>query len=610
MREINKISQDLFDKLRSRFENLRLGDEKAKHTSDPEKAVFFNFDYNDGDIEEGEGNNLGNITISIMDGESLKIYFGRNISHNMEHEQRDRWFEFMQELRKFAKRNLMSFDTRDIARSNINLRDIKQQSKTDGAYSSMEFTNESRLYGTTKTSFENVGTARIRIIHSESVNPEQRGSRARHINAVYVENNQGERFKMQHNRLAEARAMARHISEGGAPYDDIGQHIVNMVREMEELGRFVRVMRRRTFEDTTTTTMVEAATEHYQSLHKQLNFMQGRRAYQNFVENFQPQAEQLDEVDVNEIKERFVKKIFDDRMTAALPHVYKAYQLHEQSQQRKIHSVSQVIKNHSPLQLAVNEGMDEYFKALSFTQPQELVVRVLEDIAERAVTQPDVAEFAQHWAKNYNTVTEDSDTKLQEHKAMAVQLVTHYLRDLRNLAENSDLRIQNEQLDQRFQDPDILGEDQTWAAPDSTEEVQELRHLLSNPLPAGVDGEDAVLKLSKILGNDTLADNIEQFAKVNGAEADARQTVVYWLQKNMPSVYQQLNMGDEEMDQADVKQPTSPQPIDATGETVPPAPTNNTGGTGMDTPQGANLAEDHGLHDLMRLAGMPSILVK
>ena len=51
--------------------------------------------------------------------------------------------------------------------------------------------------------------------------------------------------------------------------------------------------------------------------------------------NNEPQPQQLDEVDVNEIKERFVKKIFDDRMTAALPHVYKAYQLYEQQKQNQ-----------------------------------------------------------------------------------------------------------------------------------------------------------------------------------------------------------------------------------------------------------------------------------
>ena len=44
-REIEKIADDLFEKIRTRFENLNLGDNKAKATSDPKKARFFNFDY-------------------------------------------------------------------------------------------------------------------------------------------------------------------------------------------------------------------------------------------------------------------------------------------------------------------------------------------------------------------------------------------------------------------------------------------------------------------------------------------------------------------------------------------------------------------------------------
>ena len=261
----------------------------------------------------------------------------------------------------------------------------------------MEIATESRLYGTNKISFENVGSARIRIVHNENINPEVRGSRSRGIKAIFVENSQGERFRLQHNKLSGARAMARHIAEGGAPYDDVGQHINSMVAEMQELGRFVRVMKHRTFEDTTTTTMVEAAAQYYNNIHNQLNFMRGHRAYRAFVETFEPQTEQLDEVDVNELKEKFVKKIFDDRMMSALPLVNKAYNIYEQTQQRQLESVKSIVRHRAPLQLIANEGMDDYFRTVDFSDKKELVVRVLEDIANRAA-EPDVAQFAKHWA--------------------------------------------------------------------------------------------------------------------------------------------------------------------------------------------------------------------
>ena len=74
MKAIEKISAELFDKLKSRFENVSLGDKEANDTDDPEEARFFNFDY----VIDGKSH--GNITISIIDERSLKIYFSKNIS--------------------------------------------------------------------------------------------------------------------------------------------------------------------------------------------------------------------------------------------------------------------------------------------------------------------------------------------------------------------------------------------------------------------------------------------------------------------------------------------------------------------------------------------------
>ena len=90
MREIEKISENLFDKIRSRFENVSLGDEKAQATTDPADARFFNFDY-----VSKDGHNFGNVTISLIDNDSLKIYFGQNITDELDQTQQDEWFEFL-----------------------------------------------------------------------------------------------------------------------------------------------------------------------------------------------------------------------------------------------------------------------------------------------------------------------------------------------------------------------------------------------------------------------------------------------------------------------------------------------------------------------------------
>jgi hypothetical protein len=45
-----------------------------------------------------------------------------------------------------------------------------------------------------------------------------------------------------------------------------------------------------------------------------------------------PSADVEEEIDVDALRERFVKKIYDDRFTEALPYVYRAYK-HQQSMQ-------------------------------------------------------------------------------------------------------------------------------------------------------------------------------------------------------------------------------------------------------------------------------------
>jgi len=426
------------------------------------------------------------------------------------------------------------------------------------------------------------------------VNTEVRGSRARHINAIYVENDQGERFKMQHNKLAGARAMARHIAEGGVPYDDVGQHLNVMVQEMTELSRFVRGMRNRTFEDSTANGMVEAATSYYHGMHRQLNHLKGAKAYRSFVESFEPQAQQLDEVDVNSMKEKFVKKIFDDRMTAALPLVHKAYQLHEQAKQKQIDTVRSVVENRLPLKLLANEGMDEYIKALTFLHPTDLVVKVLEDIAQRALANPEISEFAKHWATNYNNVTEDSDQTLKENQALAVKLATHYLRDLRNLKEG--LRIGENEINYIDFDSGSEIMEGTWALPETPEDLEQLKTLMANPMEVGTDAENATSALYNLIGDDELFDRLGDLADNEGPRADARDVVKHFMKQEMPGLYDKLGLSDAaEMDQAIPAQTPAAAP-------PPPEPT-AAPGTGQPV-----VSEE--LAIIKRLSGIQSFLIK
>jgi hypothetical protein len=318
MREINKIAEGLFEKIRDRFEDVSLGNDTAKATTDPQKARFFNFDYVVDDT------NHGNITMSLIDEISLKVYFSKNISSDLDDEQKKEWYSFLRELREFARRNLLSFEPRDITRSTLKHRDIQQQSKADSTYDADEVVAESRMYGTLNRSFESFGPVRIKLAHTKPIMDESHGARSRNIQAIFVENDQGERFRLPFTNLTGARAMARHVSAGGVPTDDLGSHITEMVNEMSTLRPFVRGMARRTFEDAVTKEMVESAFGYHALLKNTLKKLKGKKGYTEFKESFKPALVE-DDANVAELKELFVKKTLDERIEQALPLVHKAY---------------------------------------------------------------------------------------------------------------------------------------------------------------------------------------------------------------------------------------------------------------------------------------------
>jgi hypothetical protein len=126
MKPIQIIAQDLFDKVRSRFSNLEMGDEAGAVTIDPAEARFFDFDF------ISEGNDLGRVSISLNDLGSLKIYYSQGITENQDDPAKKIWYSFLKEMRYFAMRRLLRFDTRDIAKTNLDKNDFQHLAATQG----------------------------------------------------------------------------------------------------------------------------------------------------------------------------------------------------------------------------------------------------------------------------------------------------------------------------------------------------------------------------------------------------------------------------------------------------------------------------------------------
>ena len=304
----NNIATDLFYKIRSRFSGLKLGAETGAITINPEEARFFDFDYMEGEQP------IGHVSISLAEPNSMKVYFSSGITESMDGDQKDKWYGFLKELRQFAKRRLVSFDTRDIAKDALDKRDFtflsqntqpQQPSLTQPVGESIM--SESAMYGSKTMSYQKLMDTRLIIKHNQAVMDDtQPGARTRHISALFVENQDGERFKYPFIHLAGARAMQRHVANGGVPYDDVGKSIVQMSEEIAQLKSFGNYVVRNDLMNSDTNGIVERSSNYLNSIREQLKALSKQRPYEAYKESFQAHdSQEIPQDVVEDFTEKF-----------------------------------------------------------------------------------------------------------------------------------------------------------------------------------------------------------------------------------------------------------------------------------------------------------------
>lgn len=331
MNATNNIATDLFYKIRSRFKGLKLGDEAGQITINPEQARFFDFDYMEGEQA------IGHVSISLAEENSMKVYFSTGITESMDGVQKNHWYGFLKELRQFAKRRLMSFDTRDITKDNLDQRDFaflaqhnkpKEQPNTVVKAVGEQIMSESQLYGTKTVSYQKLMDTRLIIKHSQAVMDDmQPGARTRNISALFVENQDGERFKYPFIHLAGARAMQRHVANGGLPYDDLGKSIINMSEEIAQLKSFSNYVVRNDLMNSDTNNIVERSQAQLNSLREMIQKLGKQSHYEAYKESFQAREQlEVPEEVVEDFKEKFTVRNFKEDIKSVFPVLYRLMQ--------------------------------------------------------------------------------------------------------------------------------------------------------------------------------------------------------------------------------------------------------------------------------------------
>lgn len=177
----------------------------------------------------------------------------------------------------------MSYDVRTFGKE-LTPRDFAHETIGKGNQMSDVNVNEGfkKMTGTSRSSYQKVGECRLIVRHINRVNEDKFGARSRNIKAIYVETKDGERFRMAENSLHGARAMARHLSNSGTPFDTVGLKITGMVNEMASLRDMVkeaRALRKDEHLSEDANGLVEQIRNRYIGIRETLRKMTGKIGY-------------------------------------------------------------------------------------------------------------------------------------------------------------------------------------------------------------------------------------------------------------------------------------------------------------------------------------------
>ena len=329
-------SQKLFDLLLSKDFDINTLDSSGKSITDIQEADIFSFDFISNTI------NYGTVVILMGDEKNFEIFFGDNIGRGLERDAKNTWYDLLYQLRMFAKRNMMSFSLKNINKLKHTMQGLA--TIKEGLYEGWN--------GTSKSSYNpQKNKTKLIIRHSKKI--AEGDQRFRNINSIFIENGDGERFKLPFKSIAGARAMARHVSEGNTPYDVFGLHITETVNNINTLGSFLRV--KSINESEASSKVVETCKHHNKKLKKNIKLMSGIRGYKKYVESWSPSTINEDEQIIEKVRNLLVPEgVSDDRVNDVLPVL--SHLISEYRAQKTITTESSNVENSTMRELTMFES--------------------------------------------------------------------------------------------------------------------------------------------------------------------------------------------------------------------------------------------------------------
>jgi len=178
-------AQQLYDLLVSRNFDPELLDSAGRPSQDPGETEVFSFDF-----QTENGNDYGTVVVMLGDENNMEIYFGDNIGRGMESDDKKEWFDFLYQLRMFAKRNLMSFGLKNLNRLRYSMQG--QAAIKEGLFESWQ--------GKKDVSW-NAGATESRLVIKHKRSLGEGEARFRYVESLFIETAEGERYKLPFRNL-------------------------------------------------------------------------------------------------------------------------------------------------------------------------------------------------------------------------------------------------------------------------------------------------------------------------------------------------------------------------------------------------------------------------
>jgi len=299
----------LFDLLVSRDFDPEMLDATGRPSESPSETEIFSFDF-----RAESGKDYGTVVIMLGDNNELEVYCSDNVGRSMEGDDKNDWFDFLAQLKNFATRNFMSFGIKNLNRLRYSMQ---------GQAGIKESVFES--WAGKKDISWNAGAteSRLMIKHKRALGEGE--ARFRCIESLFIETAEGERYKLPFRNLTAGKAMLEHVRAGGRPYDDRGQHISEMVTELNVLSRFRRANQGRLLEGDTAV-LVEKTTAYYETLRHTLKSLTTRGGYGRYFESWNPVELTEESAVIDGLKHLFVTQSIDQRIEDALPLIARIQQ--------------------------------------------------------------------------------------------------------------------------------------------------------------------------------------------------------------------------------------------------------------------------------------------